>query len=366
MITSKLFIVIGAGGVGKTTSAAALGVALAKNGFRTCVVTVDPAKRLAQVLGLESLSNKPKLITTHANGGRLSALWLDTQTYFDDFIERHLKNPERAKVILENRLFRIMQMQMGGLEEYLGVEKVISLGKSGDYDICILDTPPARHALDFLESPKHILRFFDESILKMFLREETAAQPSSGFFQKLKNAFVPPKAIDIFRSFLGGNFLGEFAELLQKVRPIYSILKETSSDIEAWIQQDNTRFISVANLEPIPLREFEMLSQELTGRGLRSPDILVLNKALTFVPPPSQETLSTFVGDKIAEQMHAQYQMQEGLRSQLKRQKSLGGLVLCESLRYSSDHLSMLQLEEMGEKIYTKWKSADPSLFSKP
>ena len=129
-IRAQLLVVLGAGGVGKTTSAAALSLALADRGQKVVVITVDPAKRLAQALGLDALSDEPKVVAEFPDsGGKLSALWLDSRVALDDLVRRHGASLGNAEKILRHRLFKIIQTQLGGIEEYLGIEKILSLGQ---------------------------------------------------------------------------------------------------------------------------------------------------------------------------------------------------------------------------------------------
>lgn len=366
-VPSQLFVILGAGGVGKTTTAAALAASFAQQGKRAVVITVDPAKRLAQVLGLESLSNIPREVMTFENGGRLSALWLDTQSFFEDLVNKYAGSKEKANTILNNRLFKIIQSQLGGIEEYLGVEKVISLGRSGDYDVCILDTPPSRHALDFLESPRHILKFFDKRVLAVFMGSDDKASAGTSFFGKL---FAHHSPLDLFKNFLGGKFLGELSELLQSIKPVYEIFMQTAEDIERWVRDPATRFVAVSSLEPYPLDEVRLLTIELHARELARPQMLVLNKCLPNEPTPSLNQLTEAMGSEPAAHLLQMAEAQQRMRQNLAERLGLqdptraASLVIAEVLRYSSKHLSQEQLLNMGTGILKTWLSKDPTLFS--
>jgi len=365
-VSSQLFIVLGSGGVGKTTTAAALALSFAENGKRAVVITVDPAKRLAQALGLSSLSNEPKEVIRFDNGGSLSALWLDTRTAFDGLVRRYGSSLNNVEKILQHRLFKIIQNQLGGVEEYLGVERVLTLGKSGDYDVCVLDTPPSRHALDFLESPRHLLRFFDESILKVFMNHKD--EPQHGFFKRVLQS-GKAQALEVFKSFLGGSFLGELAELLQNFQPVQKALVETAEEIESWVKMKSTRFITVSLLEAYPLDEARLLEIELDARELARPHLRVLNKCLPSAPPPSFAVLAEALNVEVAESLLERYKIQQQLRMKLKddgHMKIYGPKAIAEVPRYSIRQLKREHLLGMGKGILDSWLQQDPMLFSKP
>ncbi len=364
-ISSQLFIVLGSGGVGKTTSAAALALSFAEKGKRAVVITVDPAKRLAQALGLNSLSNEPKEVIRFDNGGSLSALWLDTRTAFDGLVRRYGSSIANIEKILQHRLFNILQNQLGGVEEYLGVERVLTLGKSGDFDVCVLDTPPSRHALDFLESPRHLLRFFDEGVLKVFLNSKEEVH--LGFFKRLLQS-GKSQALDAFKSFLGGSFLGELAELLQNFQPVQQALIQTATDIESWVKLPSTRFITVSLLEPYPLDEARLLEIELNARGLARPDLRILNKCLPSVSPPHFEDLAEALNKDLAESLLQRCKIQQKLRNKLANDghmKLYGPKAIVEIPRHSISQLKREHLLSLGKEVLNSWQQQDPTLFSK-
>jgi anion-transporting ArsA/GET3 family ATPase len=164
-------ICAGPGGVGKTTCAAAIALEGARLGRRSCVVTIDPAKRLADALGLEVLTNDPHRVDLEGDGGpgELWALMLDTKTTFDDVVRRNAGSPEQAEAILENRLYRNISGALGGTQEYMAMEKLYELHSEGRYDIIVVDTPPTRHALEFLDAPDRLLRFLNNRLFRLLM-----------------------------------------------------------------------------------------------------------------------------------------------------------------------------------------------------
>lgn len=165
---SRIIVCCGSGGVGKTTAAAAIALEAARRGRRACVVTIDPAKRLADALGLDSLTNEPKLIDGDWPG-QLWALMLDTKTTFDSLVSRYAGEADQAQRILDNRLYRNMSGALSGTQEYMAMEKLFELNEAGRFDVVVVDTPPTRNALDFLDAPRRLTRFLDNRIFRMLV-----------------------------------------------------------------------------------------------------------------------------------------------------------------------------------------------------
>ncbi len=163
-----IIVCCGSGGVGKTTTAAALAVEGARLGRRTCVVTIDPARRLADALGLRSLTNTPGLVEG-SWPGELWALMLDTKGTFDDLVVRYAHDPQQAQLILDNRLYRNLSDALSGTQEYMAMEKLYELHEEGGFDLIVVDTPPTRSALDFLSAPRRLTRFLDNRIFRMLV-----------------------------------------------------------------------------------------------------------------------------------------------------------------------------------------------------
>ncbi|HWE57076.1 MAG TPA: ArsA family ATPase, partial [Acidimicrobiales bacterium] len=164
-----IVICAGPGGVGKTTCAAAIALEGARRGKRACVVTIDPAKRLADALGLESLTNDAHEVGAGQFPGQLYALMLDTKTTFDEVVSRYAASPDQAQAILDNKLYRNISGALGGTQEYMAMEKLYSLHTDGQYDLIVVDTPPTRHALDFLDAPQRLLRFLNNRIFRLLM-----------------------------------------------------------------------------------------------------------------------------------------------------------------------------------------------------
>jgi anion-transporting ArsA/GET3 family ATPase len=163
---ADVLLCAGTGGVGKTTTAAALAVAAARAGRRAVVVTIDPARRLADALGLEALTNEPTPVIGDWPG-ELHAMMLDARQTFDDLVARYAEDAQQATSILENRLYQNLSGRLSGTQEYMAVEKLFELHETGDYDLIVVDTPPTRNALDFLEAPDRLARFLDGRLVRL-------------------------------------------------------------------------------------------------------------------------------------------------------------------------------------------------------
>lgn len=173
----RIVVCCGTGGVGKTTTAAVIALEGARRGRNAVVVTIDPAKRLANTLGLDGLTNAPRVISRSLwdpNGiaptsGRFSALMLDTKTTFDHLVSRYAENDAQSRRILDNRFYRNISGALGGTQEYMAMEKLHELHEEGGYDLIVVDTPPTRHALDFLDAPNRIVRLLDNRIFRLLM-----------------------------------------------------------------------------------------------------------------------------------------------------------------------------------------------------
>lgn len=207
---SQVVIVCGTGGVGKTTTSAATALAAAEAGRRAVVVTIDPAKRLADALGIGRLGNTP----TEIDGpwpGTLAALMLDTKSTFDEVVRRNATNDDQAERILSNRFYRNVSGTLSGTQDYMAVEKLAELYGSGDWDLVVVDTPPTRDALAFLEAPKMLSRLLDNPIYKLVTAgnrgvlgvANKAAQTVVRQLARVVGAHVVDEAIAFFQSFDG-------------------------------------------------------------------------------------------------------------------------------------------------------------------
>jgi anion-transporting ArsA/GET3 family ATPase len=208
----SIIVCTGSGGVGKTTTAAAIAMQGARLGRKACVVTIDPAKRLADALGLASLTNQPGLVKGDwGSPGELWALMLDTKSTFDDLVARYASSPEQAEGILSNRLYRNISGALSGTQEYMAMEKLYELHEQSQFDLVVVDTPPTRNALDFLDAPRRLTRFLDNRIFRLLMMPTRAylravSMATQAFLRtvaKVVGSEVVKDAVDFFAAFEG-------------------------------------------------------------------------------------------------------------------------------------------------------------------
>src|ERR1700721_1042197 len=202
---TRIIVCCGSGGVGKTTTAAAIGLRAAERGRQVCVLTVDPARRLAQSMGLTSLDNTPRLVDGiyDTAGGSLYAMMLDMKRTFDEIVEAP-RDPARAAQILANPFYQSLSSSFSGTQEYMAMEKLGQLRRSDNWDLIVVDTPPSRSALDFLDPPERLGRFLDRaeatykllqapgtSFLVIAMPEPDALREASYFVERLAEERMP-------------------------------------------------------------------------------------------------------------------------------------------------------------------------------
>jgi anion-transporting ArsA/GET3 family ATPase len=206
----SIIICCGSGGVGKTTTAAALALQAARLGRITCVVTIDPARRLANSLGLDALTNQP----TPIEGpwpGELHALMLDAKGTFDDLIQRYSDSAEQAEDIKVNRIYRNLTGALSGTQEYMAMEKLYELVEEGGFDLVVVDTPPSRNALDFLDAPRRLTHFLENRIFQALMKPTraglkfmgVAAQALLRTISRVAGADIVRDAVAFFQAFEG-------------------------------------------------------------------------------------------------------------------------------------------------------------------
>ena len=208
--TRGVVVCCGSGGVGKTTVSATFALEAARAGRRSCVVTVDPARRLADALGVQSLPNTP----TEVHGdwpGHLHALMLDSKGTFDDLVERYARTPEQAESILTNRLYQNLAGALSGTQEYMAMEKLYELVHSKEFDVVVVDTPPTRNALDLLDAPRRLTRFLENRIFRALMvptrvglrAVSVATQALLKTIARVAGAEIVQDAVAFFQAFEG-------------------------------------------------------------------------------------------------------------------------------------------------------------------
>jgi anion-transporting ArsA/GET3 family ATPase len=287
---AHVLVTTGAGGVGKTTTAAALGLAAARAGRRTLVLTIDPARRLAQAMGLEGLSDEPTQVEVPdaAEGGELWAMMLDMQTTFDRLIDRHASSDENARNIKSNRIYRTLSSTLSGTQEYMAMERLHELHETGEWDLLVVDTPPTRSALDFLDAPKRMTSFLEGRLLSLLMKPGVAAGKRVGRVV----GFGATAFMKVAGKVTGMDLLEDLASFFRNFEGMYQGFKERAEEVLALLQRPSSRFVVVTSPEPPPLREAKFFLERLEQEGLHSAGVVV-NRIRPVVPrDPSDAALA--------------------------------------------------------------------------
>jgi anion-transporting ArsA/GET3 family ATPase len=267
---TRIIVCCGSGGVGKTTTAAALGLRAAGRGRHVVVLTVDPARRLAQSMGLSSLDNTPRPVPLGDDGagggggragGSLHAMMLDMKRTFDEIVEAH-SDPDRAAQILANPFYQSLSSSFAGTQEYMAMEKLGQLRRTDQWDLIVVDTPPSRSALDFLDAPQRLGRFLDGRLIRLL----TAPTRAGGrAYLRVVNAGVG-MLTGIVTKILGAQMLRDVQTFIAAFDTMFGGFRERAEDTYRLLQTPGTAFLVVATAEPDALREasyfVERLSQD--------------------------------------------------------------------------------------------------------
>ena len=265
---AELLVTCGPGGVGKTTTAAALGVAAALAGRRVVVVTVDPARRLADALGLEAgaaadaphrVTGIPGLSDSNSNksrgasdsGGELWALMLDAASTFDRLVHEQTANPKQAAAILENPVYRAISGSLAGAQEYMAIERLHQLYTSGEWDLVIVDTPPSRHAIDLLEAPDRLIGFLGHPVYRALTVGQRA-------FAKVTNA-AASMFLWAVRRLAGPQIVEDTVEFFRSLANIEPGLRKRAREVSELLRSDAASFVVVSSPRAEAIGEAEHL-----------------------------------------------------------------------------------------------------------
>jgi anion-transporting ArsA/GET3 family ATPase len=295
LAAKDIVIACGPGGVGKTTTAASLAAtAVVEQGGRVLVLTVDPARRLADALGLKGIGNDevriPDEVFTEAAArprGELWAAMLDTKQSWDDLIRRHAPDAETREQILANPLYQNISGRFVQSHDYIAMERLYEIHSEGKYDLIVVDTPPTRNALDFLDAPQRMADFFSSRLLRWLIvpyRSRLVNMASRPFYQ-------------VADRILGTQFLADISEFFILFQSMYAGFVERADAVTRLLSDRRTTFMVVSTLEATPVREAEFFSAQLTARKLHL-GAVVLNKVLP-------EYLRDVKTDKLAESIAA-------------------------------------------------------------
>ena len=271
---TRIIVCCGAGGVGKTTTAAAIGLRAAERGRKVVVLTIDPARRLAQSMGLTELDNTPRRVegVNGESGGELHAMMLDMKRTFDEIVLAHA-DPDRARMILENPFYQSLSAGFAGTQEYMAMEKLGQLRATGDWDLIVVDTPPSRSALDFLDAPQRMSSFLDGRFIRVLM---APAKVGGRGAMKFLNVGVN-MVTGALNKVLGAHVLRDVQTFVAAMDTMFGGFRERADKTYKLLQAPGTAFLVVAAPERDALREASYFVERLAADSMPLAG-LVLNR----------------------------------------------------------------------------------------
>ncbi|HRV60076.1 MAG: ArsA family ATPase [Solirubrobacterales bacterium] len=252
----EIVICAGSGGVGKTTTSAAIALGMAARGLKVCVLTIDPAKRLADSLGLKELGNEaskvnPKLLREQGvnpeKGGELWAMMLDAKETFDALVARHAEDAEARDRVLNNRIYQQISGALAGSQEYMAMEKLFELHSEGRFDLLVLDTPPSRNALDFLDAPQRLTQFIEGKSLQIFIRP-------TGFAARVASRGTGV-ALAVLKRIVGFDLLADLSEFFTAFSGMIDGFQDRAHRVSSLLADERTCFLVICGPQGQPIDE---------------------------------------------------------------------------------------------------------------
>lgn len=300
--STRVVVCCGAGGVGKTTTAAALALRAAERGRTVAVLTIDPARRLAQALGMAELTNRPQPVPLAGDGARgidrpgrkgtLDAMMLDMRRTFDDMVIAH-STPEKARQILDNSFYQTVASSFSGTQEYMAMEKLGQLIEEAKWDLIVVDTPPSRNALDFLDAPERLGSFLDGRLIR--------ALTTSGRGIGRVMTGVVALAMRGVSTIVGGEALRDVSDFIRSLDTMFGGFRERAAKTYELLSRPGTRFVVVSTAEPDALREAAFFVDRLSAESMPLAG-LVLNRThpnLTSIPGGDAATGARAASDEL-------------------------------------------------------------------
>jgi anion-transporting ArsA/GET3 family ATPase len=257
--SSKVVVCCGAGGVGKTTTAAAIGLRAAEHGRNVVVLTIDPARRLAQSLGIDALGNTPQRVELPDAPGELHAMMLDMRRTFDDMVLAHT-SPVQAEQIFANPFYQTVASSFGGTQEYMAMEKLSQLVAADRWDLVVVDTPPSRNALDFLDAPKRLGTFLDGKMIRLI----------TGGGRSVSKLVTGAMSLALrgMSTVIGGQLLRDVSAFIASVDSMFGGFRERAEQTFELLSRPGTHFLVIAAPEPDALREASFFVDRLVSEQM--------------------------------------------------------------------------------------------------
>ncbi|MET8651442.1 ArsA family ATPase [Nocardia aurea] len=289
--TARVVVCCGSGGVGKTTTAAAIALRAAERGRKVVVLTIDPARRLAQSLGVADLDNSPQRVELGPEvEGELHAMMLNMRRTFDDMVLEHT-SPDKAEQIFANPIYQTLASSFGGTQEYMAMEKLGQLAGRREWDLIVVDTPPSRNALDFLDAPKRLGNFLNGKMIRLIMA------PGRGVGRFVTGAMS--LAMRGVSTIVGGQLLKDASNFLQSLESLFGGFQDRADRTYAMLSKPGTHFLVIAAPEPDALREASFFVDRLSTEHMPLAG-LVLNRTHPALCPglPAERALTA--ADQIA------------------------------------------------------------------
>ena len=350
----RILIVSGSGGGGKTTTAAALALRAAIQGRRVLVCTIDPSRRLVTSLGLQTLGDAPREMDIRRfdprPGGRMWAMTLDTRRMFDTLVERHTTDAAARRRILDNRFYKQVSSALAGSHEYMAMEKLLDLSSDERFDLVVLDTPPTRHALDFLEAPDRMMGFLDASVLRWFLKPYfvagrltlKVATQTGAFFLKLADKV------------LGLQFLQDLSEFFLAFEGMYAGFKERAVQVNEVLRAEDSGFILVAGPSALTLDEALYFHRRLVERDMPFVGFIVnrLHPTTTGAGRGTAPDIDDDLGDRLVEVFKDYSRLAKAEMKNVERLEEETGAAPVLVPELESDVHDLDGLHEVGDLIF--------------
>lgn len=297
---TRICICAGAGGVGKTTTAAAIAMGMASRGRKVAVITIDPARRLAEALGLQHLGNRPTRVpieglqstagsSTPQPGGELWAMMLDVRRTLDELVELLVSDEGARRELLGNRIYQQLSNAVAGTQEFTAVAKLYELDRTREYDLLVLDTPPSRSALDFLDAPDRLTRFLESRTLSVLLQ-------SAGLGARVFGG-GSAAMLRLLTRVTGSEMLGDVAAFLAALGNVRIGFRERAANVRGLLRDPATSFVLVTAAEPGPVDETIFLARRLRAAHMRL-ERVVMNRV-------HHDEIADFDVEQLAGALHA-------------------------------------------------------------
>lgn len=357
-------ICAGSGGVGKTTTSAAIAAGMAARGKKVAVLTIDPAKRLADSLGLEQLGNRearvdPALFAAAGvdpGKGELWATMLDAKATFDEVVVRYSEDRESSDEILDNRIYKQISGALAGSQEYMAMERLYEIHEQGEYDLLVLDTPPSRHALDFLDAPQRLVQFVDGRALKLFLRP-------TGFGARIASRGAST-ILSVLRRLTGVDLIDDLSEFFNAMSGLVGGFRERATKVESLLAAAGTKFLIVTGPAGDPISEAVYLHDKLIEGELPFAGLVVNRVHIAAAGDDEDDeieaALRAALDDDLADRVLASYADRQGL--------VVRDAANIEGLRERVGPVPLLIVPEMADEIHdlAGLLSLQPYLFGVP